>query len=504
MIKKIKLKIRIYGLVAFLLIVQSIVCITSLKIIYNMDDTVDEIGENLIPLIRVMAKATEQLLNQSLHFNMLLQYSKIYKKEEFKHEDSGFTESGKRFIDMLKEGKNIAQSCIKVSVTKKNKTDFEKIRDVLEILEKEHNEYEHKSEELISILYIKSFENEHRAETVIMNDMMKPIERMKKETTTMKQELNKGLELIDELTRIMLDNAHKKKAVAIEILIPMMFISIAGGFFLSISIARITVNQIQDSIHKMKEIAESASVGVDQIATTANDLAQSSVSQASSLEQISSSTSHINTLIQQNCQTSSETQQLIRNIDKNMTKAEISMQKLNLTIMESLESEKKAETLFNQLSDYNLQINLLATNASAEASRNESTQSFGIFTQKIDQASQNAHTINTNISDVLRNSLETIKKNFASARILRNVLHKISNMTETADNKISQITENIQKDSKKFVEIDKAIKVLNNVIHSNAANSEEFSAASSNMADQVRNLLLVSRDMELMIEGRKA
>jgi len=537
--KHIKLKTRIYGLVIFLLLSMSIICLTSIKIITDLGHTIKEIGEEDIPLVLVIAQCTEQILNQSLHFNTLLQYAKIHHKEKFTRSRDGFIEAGKLFVDLVKEGKAIAQESIKIARGEHAKESFEKIKETLKMLEHEHSEFEHHSEEFIQILNMKSFGDDlestdnsqdsgsghheksnqapshhaspghngvHEKDKSLKEkeEMIKIIEQLEKKIMTMEHELSKGLELADDLTRTLFEHAHHEQVVGMEILIPMMIISIVGGIFLSGYIAKTTVETIQGSTRNLKEIAATVSAASEQMAAAANELANSTVSQAERLSQISDDISNINSSIQANSQAATKTRSFIQNIDKVVVQADKAMKDLNAAIRNTMESEEKSGKLFSQLSDYNLQINMLSTNATAEANRNETSKSIGIYTQKIDKTSQKAHVINTEISNLINTSIVKVRKNAAAATDMRAVLKKIVRLTTKANQIITTVTTSSQKQANDINTIDKVIHSLNDVTQTNAAASEESSASSVSMANQVKYLLDIVKDLEIMVEGKKA
>jgi len=541
--KHIKLKTRIYGLVIFLLLSMTIVSVASLKIITDLGHTIKKIGEDDIPLVRVIAQCTEQILNQSLNFNTLLQYAKIHNKEKFIHSRDGFIESGKRFVDLMKEGKAIAQTGIKVAGNEHEKEAFEKIKETLKLLEQEHSEFEHHSEELIQALYIKTFKDDfklgdgsqssgsypsdksghtssaekkdhaasshkgdHDTDSALKEKekMIKVVERLEKETMTMEHELNKGLELADDLTRSLLDHAHHEQVVGMDILIPMMLISLVGGLLLSGFIAKTAVDTIQNSTRKMKEIAETVSAASEQMAAAANELANSTVSQAERLSQISDDISSFNNSIQANSQAATKTKGFIQNIDKVVVSADKAMKDLSAAIRGTMESEEKSGKLFRRMSDYNIQINMLATSATAEAMRSETSSSLGVFTKKLDKTTHAAHAINIEISNLINTSLEKVKKNAVAATDMKTVLKKIISLTTNANQIISNVTTSSQKQAKDINTIDKLIHSLNDVTQSNAAASEESSASSVSMANQVKHLLDIVKDLEVMVEGKKA
>jgi len=516
--KNVKLKTCIYGLVIFLLISMTIVCLTSLKIISDLGHSIKKIGEEEMPLVRVIAQCTEQLLNQSLNFNSLLQYAKIHKKEKFIHSRDGFIESGKRFVDLVNEGKSISQAGVKIAASKHEKENFAEIRETLKLLEQGHSEFEHHSEVLIQVLYIDAFgknlESDHTStshkgifeiENPSKNkeQMIKAIERLEKETMNMENELNKGLEIADDLTRKLLDHAHQEHVVGMRILIPMIILSIVGGLLLSGLIVKTTVNTIQNSTRNMKEIAETVSAASEQMAAAANELANSTVSQAERLSQISDDISNINNSIQENSHAATNTRNLIQNIDKVVLLADKAMKDLNTAIRDTMKSEEKSINLFNKLSDYNLQINMLATSATAEANRSEISSSLGVFTQKIDKTTHEAHAINLEISNLINTSLEKVRKNAVAATNMRTVLKKIVSQTTKANQIITNVTKSSQIQANDMKTIDTLIQSLNDVTQSNAAASEESSASSVSMSNQVKNLLNIVKDLEVLIEGKK-
>lgn len=257
---------------------------------------------------------------------------------------------------------------------------------------------------------------------------------------------------------------------------------------MSIVIISITLKRIKRTIQTISGAAEGVTTASHEIASASQSLADEATNQAASIEETSASISEITTVAEENATTAVKSNQLIDKTNKIIEDTSRAM-----TEVESITGEIKVfgeeiEKVIKSLNDSTIQINLLATNASVEATRNEATQGFAIFTKEIKHLSQDIVHVTNKAGALVQNSVDNIKKNYVLTDKMKHQFDEIVAVANQLKGFSENISEASQQQSHRVSEINTAIQTLSHATQMNASSSEECAAASKDLRSQSDNM----------------
>lgn len=213
----------------------------------------------------------------------------------------------------------------------------------------------------------------------------------------------------------------------------------------------------------------------NQIKQTSSDLAQSAALQAGNLEEISTSMEEMVETIENNAESSRETLNLT-------DKTNQSLQTGSQDVIKALEYLKEVTDKIEIINDIVYQTNILALNASVEASRaGESGKGFGVVASEVKSLSNQSQEAAKEITEVSKVSLN---HSGSAIESIKNILPEMDK-TKLLVNKITQATE---EQNAGVSQINNAIQELNSSTQINATNAEEMSQSSKSLSEEAEQL----------------
>ncbi len=500
MFKRVKLSTRIIGLVSFLLVMLSVISLFSLRQIHILEGEVEEIAKDDIPLMRVVSQLTQVKLDQATVFSELLQFGFLKQKEKFEEENRHFREAGQKTGDVIREGRKLTKQGMEHSHHPLQRKEFETIGTLLGVVEREHGDYMHHTQELIQKIAQQSFEGK----TIPTEEMMAAILLMEKETKQMEDEFDKLAEHMDTIAKSLTKEAKEAQQLAYEVLIPLSILAIAGGLLLSLLIVRNIMKTLRNAMDTMTTGSAEVSSASNQIAAASQNLADQASSQAAALEEASASLSQIVNLAKKNSEIIAHSHKLFAQTDETIQAAKVMLSRAQ-QISDRLQAGL-GEHLPKQLEIMNesmLQINMLSTNASVEATRNEATRGYAILTQEMKRFAEQ--------------SLESVRSLQAHARVAGKELimdqqgrsstlkefNNISDISTRLKDNLDELNSSASEHALTVSELDQVLLMLSNNVQAYAATSEESAAASEELSAHAKQIMDSVHDIAQLMGGAK-
>lgn len=593
-LKTTTLSTRVIALVSFLLIMLLLVSAFALLTIHHLEQEVVEMAEEEIPLMRVVAKMTEYQLDQAMRFGEILQYGQFGVKDKFEEEIQDFLEAGQRLNDVIKEGRKLAQHGIEIAKTAAEQDSFERIMKSLEIIEKEHGDYEHHSEAMFQDImihrlnetntskntqeahiesqqhcdgltlkqvqevlkqrqfYTKTIDGSWGESTAVavkryqadhselnntgildtatcqvlmshhheikginaatppakpptaQEELLEQLEIMEQETKHIEEEFEELLALVDQLTRTLTREAENEQQRAFAILIPLALFSVLGGLFISVLVISTTVMPLKQAIKTLSDGAEHVSVASQQIATTSEYLSDKVVEQASSVEQISASVEQVAQLSQHNNEVAAQGHSLIEQLNELIQQAETHIHDLNQSVNGLNAFGNQIGQTIKLLNDMAIQVNLLATNATVEATRHEASQGFGIFTAEIKNLSQKSVDRTREIDEFIDHARTDLKKGYELTENTQKTFSQVVLVVKQLTQLVAEIMTDSKQQAHSISEINTVMNTLGNVTHANASSAEESAAAGQSLNEQAQIMQTVVDELVVLVERKRS
>ncbi|MBN2724875.1 MAG: HAMP domain-containing protein [Deltaproteobacteria bacterium] len=247
----------------------------------------------------------------------------------------------------------------------------------------------------------------------------------------------------------------------------------------------LTADSLENALIAVKSSVEEITSASDQIASSAQSVAEGASEQASSLEETSSSLEEMSHMTKENARNSQLADEISRRAVETVNTASDEMIKLNRAMAEIKKSTTGTREIIKDINEIAFQTNLLALNAAVEAARaGDAGRGFAVVAEEVRNlalrsaqaakkteslikesvsASEEGSTISTGVKSNLDVIVSIIQE-------INNVVHQIDKASKEQDIGISQITD--------------AVTQMNNVTQLNAANAEESSGASEELASQ--------------------
>ncbi|MBF0400541.1 MAG: hypothetical protein HQL90_07205 [Magnetococcales bacterium] len=402
MFKKLQLTLHLlllYGLLAvFLLAVGGY----SLFVIYQYDETLHSVDREQFPLFNVVTEITRHQLDQTLRFNEVLFFARVGDREKFEVSNEKFIQAGKRFGDEILEGRNVAQKGMEMARSEARLKEIDTIKTLLKGIEKSHGDYEHLGALLIRGIYQYDFLS--KTETIAVGDHASAEEEANKHMAFLKGNLSA---LEDEVRRmeggikdvmervkqlpqsLAVDSRHQRDWV-FQVVLPAVGFALVMGFLLVLVIIQVQKERERNknSLTSQSLLLLSDALTHLQQAFQQLDPASQQVEQiiAGERGRVASIMTEVQNLVLQADNALSLAEQmrsLVGEEHQALEQAGLLIQQLNKGADLLLESATESGRTIRHLRDLTSQINLLATNASAEAFRSDATRSFAVFTDEI-------------------------------------------------------------------------------------------------------------------------
>ncbi|MBF0584725.1 MAG: hypothetical protein HQL80_10910 [Magnetococcales bacterium] len=402
MFKKLQLTfhlLTLYGLLGVFLVLLGGYC---LFVIYQYNETIHTVDREQFPLSRVVTEITRHQLDQVLRFNEVLFFARIGDREKFEISNEKYVQAGKRFGDEILEGRNIAQKGIELASSEAKLKEIDAIKTLLKGIEKSHGDYEHLGALLIRNIYQYDFLSKSESfstgghasaeeEAAKHMDFMKAnLSAMEDETRRLEGGIKDVMELVKRLPQTLAVDSVRQRNWVFQIVLPMTGFALVAGLVLVWIIARVqkdreqsksrlmghSLQLLSNALNSLQEIFQGwdpSSQKLDQVMVEQRERVDQMVA---ALQNLVLSSDNALPLVEQ-------MRGLIGDEVHALGQAGLLIQQLNKGANLFLESATESGRMIRHLRDATAQINLLATNASAEAFRSDATRSFAVFTDEI-------------------------------------------------------------------------------------------------------------------------
>ena len=256
-----------------------------------------------------------------------------------------------------------------------------------------------------------------------------------------------------------------------------------------------SMNQVMVGIN---DSSEQVSVGANELAAASQILAEGAEEQASSIEQITATTTTVaqqvedsRTEAEASAKATAQAAQIIEQNQENMKQMMAAMDEIHQT-------SQKVVGIIQTIEDIASQTNLLSLNASIEAARaGEAGKGFAVVADEIGKLALESSKAASTTKELIEISMEEINKGNEIAMNTMNSLKKSVSAVDQVNEMIQKSAETAAVQAENMKQLLAGIEEISHGIQDNSAASEETSATSEELASQAEILNKMVQKFEL-------
>jgi len=253
------------------------------------------------------------------------------------------------------------------------------------------------------------------------------------------------------------------------------------------------VERLEHTIQNLNQSSQQIAGASAQVASGSREISEGAQAQASSLEETSANLSQMTATVKQNAENAQQASQLAdgaREVAERGGKVVVSAVE---AMGEINQSSKKIAEIISTIDEIAFQTNLLALNAAVEAARaGEQGRGFAVVATEVRGLAQRSAVAAREIKALIEDSVRKVENGSAlvnrSGATLDEIIQSVKRVTDI----VSEIASACREQATGIGELSNAVGQMDQVIQSNAAQTEELSAtatALSQSGEDLRQLL---------------
>lgn len=246
---------------------------------------------------------------------------------------------------------------------------------------------------------------------------------------------------------------------------------------------------MSETVRGIQTIASQVSGATEQVAASANDLAEGATEQAGVTQQLTSTLATVSEQVRMNAENAKDVSQRVGSVASELGESNQKMHEMVDSMNNISETSLEISKIIATIKDIAAQTNLLALNASIEAARaGEAGRGFAVVADQVSiLASQSAEAAKES-TGLIEASVKAVEEGRAIAYETAEKLENVVQGTHMITNEVDEIAEALAAQSNSFHQINKGVDNINDVVQTNSATSEECAASSEEMSSQADTL----------------
>lgn len=248
-----------------------------------------------------------------------------------------------------------------------------------------------------------------------------------------------------------------------------------------------SLNLILDSLnHVMAEVGRSSVEvrdGASQLAEGSSSLSQNAITQASAIDEITSTVASIAEKTEANNNNVSKALNSAAEANERAKNGTVSMNDLLEAIREIEKSSEEIKDIIKVIDDIAFQTNILALNAAIEAARaGEAGKGFAVVADEVRNLASKSSEAARQTGELIGKSIETVGKGTTLAEEASEALDKIVTVVDDVAGIMNEISKASEEQKLAVDQVSAGMESVNAAIHNTTATAEESAAASEELS----------------------
>ncbi len=261
------------------------------------------------------------------------------------------------------------------------------------------------------------------------------------------------------------------------------------GLVLAVVLTRSITRPINRVIEYLTDGAEQVTDASNQVAQSSQSMAEGASEQASSLEETSASLEEMAAMTRQNADSATQANTLMDETAAIVSKGAASMEEMSAAIEDIKNSSDETAKIIKTIDEIAFQTNLLALNAAVEAARaGDAGKGFAVVAEEVRNLAQRSAEAAKNTTTLIEDSQSNSERGVEVTAQVATALTEIQESAAKVRQLVSEVTTSSTEQAQGIDQVNVAVAQMDQVVQSNAANSEEAAAASEELSAQACGL----------------
>lgn len=246
---------------------------------------------------------------------------------------------------------------------------------------------------------------------------------------------------------------------------------------------------LTDVMREISQIAHQVNNGANQVSAGAQALSQGTVQQKDSINKLVSNVTDITGQLKSSAIRCHDASDLVDKATEYSKEADTKMEQLTAATKNIDQSSAQIGSIIKTIQDIAYQTNILALNASVEASRaGESGKGFSVVSEEVRNLAVRSSDAASSTDVLIRRSIQDIRTGTEATGLAISAMQVIGECIQSIQSLMDEIASASAQQSEMILSIEDSIKKVSGVTHENSAAAQESAAISIELSNQARTL----------------
>ena len=258
------------------------------------------------------------------------------------------------------------------------------------------------------------------------------------------------------------------------------------GDFVQISNAFTTIRETLGAIiDNINTAAADVTIGASQIADGAQILANGTITQATAIDELSSSIASISTQIERSAENASDADNLSKQTAKKISVQDTEISKMLDAMNDIKGKSNQISTIIAAIEDIAFQTNILALNAAIEAARaGAAGKGFAVVADEVRNLAAKSAEAAANTNDLINATIESVNNGSEIAEATAATMKEVIEISDKTNQLITEISVGAAAQAEAVKQVTLGIDQISTVVQQNSATAEESAASCEELSGQ--------------------